>query len=67
MQISITFKNIDSSDALKSQIHEKFDKLDRILDSPADSHVVLSVEKLRNIIEISLSCDKNSYERRDGK
>ena len=33
MQISITFKNIDSSDALKSQIHEKFDRLDKMFDS----------------------------------
>ncbi len=58
MQISMTFKNIDSSDSLKSQIHEKFDRLDKMLDSPAEAHIVLSVEKLRNIIEINLSCDK---------
>ncbi len=58
MQISITFKNIDSSDALKSQIHEKFDKLDKMFDSPAEANIVLSVEKLRNIIELNLRCDK---------
>ncbi|MEN8211904.1 MAG: ribosome-associated translation inhibitor RaiA [Thermodesulfobacteriota bacterium] len=58
MQISITFKNIDSSDALKSQIHEKFGRLDKMFDSPADANIVLSVEKLRNIIELNLSCDK---------
>ncbi len=58
MQIAMTFKNIDSSDSLKSQIHEKFDRLDKMLDSPAEAHIVLSVEKLRNIIEINLSCDK---------
>ena len=58
MQISITFKNIDSSDSLKSHIHEKFDRLDKMLDSPAEAHVVLSVEKLRNIIDINLVCDK---------
>jgi putative sigma-54 modulation protein len=58
MQISITFKNINSSDALKSHIHNKFDRLDKMLDSPADAYIVLSVEKLRNIIEINLNCDK---------
>ena len=58
MQISITFKNIDSSDSLKSQIHEKFDRLDKMFDSPAEANIVLSVEKLRNIIEINLRCDK---------
>lgn len=58
MQISIHFKNINTSDALKSHTHEKFDKLDRMLDAPADAHIVLSVEKLRNIAEINLTCDR---------
>ncbi|MCP4671329.1 MAG: ribosome-associated translation inhibitor RaiA [Desulfobacula sp.] len=58
MQITMTFKNLDSSDSLKSQIHEKFDRLDKMLDSPAEAYIVLSIEKLRNIIEINLSCDK---------
>ena len=58
MQISITFKNIDSSDALKSHIHEKFNRLDKMLDSPANAYIVLSVEKLRNIVDINLHCDK---------
>ncbi len=58
MQISINFKNIDSSDSLKSHIHEKFDRLDKMLDAPADTHIVLSVEKLRNIAEVNLTSDK---------
>jgi ribosome hibernation promoting factor len=58
MKISIMFKHIDSSDALKIHIHEKFDKLDTMLDKPADAHVVFSVEKLRNIVDINLTCDK---------
>jgi putative sigma-54 modulation protein len=58
MQLSITFKNIDSSDAIKSHIHEKFDKLEKMLDYPADAHVVLSTEKLCNIADINFICDK---------
>lgn len=58
MEISITFKNIDSSDAVKSHIHEKFEKLDRMIDSPADAYIVLSTEKLRNIADINFTCDK---------
>jgi putative sigma-54 modulation protein len=58
MQISMTFKNIESSDALKNHIHEKFDRLDKMLDYPANAHVVLSVEKLRHIADINLQCDK---------
>ncbi len=58
MQISITFKNIESSDAVKSHIHEKFDRLDKMLDYPADAHIVVSIEKLRNIVDINFTCDK---------
>ncbi len=58
MQISITFKHLESSDALKSHIHEKFDRLDKMLDYPANAHIVLSVEKLRNIADVNLHCDK---------
>lgn len=58
MQISITFKNLNSSEALKSHISEKFEKLDKMLDSEADVHIVLSVEKLRNIADVNMTCDK---------
>lgn len=58
MEISITFKNMDSSDAIKAHILEKFERLDKILDHPADAHVVVSVEKLRNIADINFNCDK---------
>jgi len=58
MQISIMFKAMNSSDALKAHIHEKFEKLDKMLDSQADAHIVLSVEKLRHIADINLTCDK---------
>lgn len=58
MQISLNFKNIDSSDSLKSHVQEKFDRLDKMLDNSANAHVVLSVEKLCNIVEINLNCNK---------
>ena len=58
MQTIVTFKKIDSSSPLKSYVRKKLDKFDRILDSPAEAHVVLSVEKIRHIAEITLTCDK---------
>ncbi len=57
MQISLTFKKLDPSDSLKSYVNEKFTRLDKMLDSPAEAHVVLSVEKIRHIVEINLNCD----------
>jgi ribosome hibernation promoting factor len=58
MQTSVTFKNIDSSDHLKSYVMDKLDRFDRLLDNPAEANVVLKVEKFRHIAEISVSGDR---------
>lgn len=58
MQTTVTFKKIDPSSSLKSYVHKKLEKFDRLLESPAEAHVVLSVEKIRHIAEITLTCDK---------
>ncbi len=58
MQTTVTFKKIDSSDSLKAYVQKKLDRFDKMLDSPAEAHIVLSVEKIRHIAEITLTCDK---------
>ena len=58
MQISLTFKHVNASDSLKAKVQEKFDKFDKMLDRPAEAHVVLSVENIRNIVEANLNGDK---------
>ncbi|MCU0614773.1 MAG: ribosome-associated translation inhibitor RaiA [Desulfobacterales bacterium] len=54
MHTSVTFKNIDPSDNLRTYAEEKLDRFDRFLDSPAEANVVLSVEKFRHIAEINV-------------
>ena len=58
MQTSVTFKNINSSDHLKSYVMDKLDRFDRLLDNPAEANVVLKVEKFRHIAEINVSGDR---------
>lgn len=58
MQTTVTFKKIDPSESLKDYIKKRLEKFDRMLDSPSEAHVVLSVEKIRHIAEITLTCDK---------
>jgi putative sigma-54 modulation protein len=58
MQTSVTFKNLDSSDTLKSYVQEKLDRFDRLLDNPAEANVVLSVEKFRHMAEINIIGDR---------
>jgi putative sigma-54 modulation protein len=60
MQTSVTFKNIDPSDHLKSYVGDKLDRFDRLLDNPAEANVVLAVEKFRHIAEINISGDRLS-------
>ncbi|PIE71636.1 MAG: ribosomal subunit interface protein [Deltaproteobacteria bacterium] len=55
MQVSVTFKKLDSSDALKEYVQKKLDRIEKLLDAPAEANVVLSVEKIRYIAEVSLT------------
>ena len=58
MQTSVTFKNLDPSETLKSYAREKLDRLDKYLYNPAEANVVLSVEKFRHIAEITIAGDR---------
>jgi len=58
MQTSLTFKNLDPSDNLKSYVRDKLDRFDKLLDNPAEASVMLSVEKFRHIAEINIIGDR---------
>jgi putative sigma-54 modulation protein len=65
MQTSVTFKNLDPSENLKSYVTEKLDRFDRLLDNPAEANVVLSVEKFRHIAEINIIGDRLNINGRE--
>ncbi|MBU4344043.1 MAG: ribosome-associated translation inhibitor RaiA [Desulfobacteraceae bacterium] len=58
MQTSVTFKNLDSSETLKSYVQEKLNRFDKYLYNQAEAKVVLSVEKFRHIAEINIVGDR---------
>lgn len=60
MQITVTGRHFEITDALRQRIENKIHKLDRYLDGITDVHVVLSVEKHRHIAEIILQANGNS-------
>ena len=55
MQILFTFKNVDSSTFLKSYLEEKLERLDKIMPHPGIADVVFQEEKLRKIVDVSLT------------
>lgn len=65
MHVSVTFKNLDSSDALRSYVQKKLDRFDKLLDNPAEANVVFSVEKIRHTAEINLISDRLTVYAKD--
>ncbi|HEU20103.1 MAG TPA: ribosome-associated translation inhibitor RaiA [Deltaproteobacteria bacterium] len=55
MQISLTFRNTDAEEWLKEHVNKRLQKLARYIDKPVEAHVILSVEKFRNVAEVNLS------------
>jgi len=55
MQILVTFKNVDSSDYLKTYLEEKLNRLEKIMPHPGTAEAVFQEEKLRKIVDVSLT------------
>jgi putative sigma-54 modulation protein len=54
MQISVTFRHLDSSEALKNYVSDRLNKFKRYLDGPVEAHVVLSMEKFRHLADVTI-------------
>ena len=54
MQISVTGRHLDVTEALKAYVETKFDKLERHIDHVTDVHVILSVEKVEQKAEATV-------------
>ncbi|MDD3581261.1 MAG: ribosome-associated translation inhibitor RaiA [Desulfobacca sp.] len=55
MQISVTFRHVDPSEALKNYAMKRVSKLKRYLDGPVEAHVVLGTEKFRHQADITIT------------
>lgn len=54
MQISVTFRQIEPSEALKNYVTERLNKFRRYLDGPVEAHVVLGLEKFRHLADVTI-------------
>ncbi len=54
MHVTVTFRHLDSSDALRKYAGEKTERLQKYLFEPIEVHWVLSVEKIRHTADASI-------------
>src|SRR5512147_538076 len=54
MQVNITFRHIEPTEALKSHATEKVEHVQRYVDRPSGAHVVLYLENLLHHADITL-------------
>ena len=55
MQLAITFRNFDASEALKDHTRERLERLVRNLDRACSAHVVLSLERHLHHADVTFS------------
>ncbi|MBD3669386.1 MAG: ribosome-associated translation inhibitor RaiA [Gammaproteobacteria bacterium] len=55
MQLDITGQQLDITDALRDYVTEKMEKINRHFDHVGNTHVILSVEKNRQMAEAKLN------------
>jgi len=54
MQISVTFRQLQPSEAMKNYVTERLKKFKRYLDGPVEAHVVLGLEKFRHLADVTI-------------
>ena len=64
MTIAITFRHLASSDAIKSYIHDKLERVQKYLRQPLDAHVTLFTERHQHVAEITLHSAGRQYQAR---
>jgi len=53
MQVNVTFRHMDPTDALKEYAQDKLERLEKYIEGPLEVHVVLSTEKFVHVAEVT--------------
>lgn len=65
MNITVTFRHVDSSSAIRNHATEKIAKLQKFLRQPMTARVTVSLEKLLHQVEARISSGGERYEARE--
>ena len=55
MQVSVTFRHMDSQESLKEYASHRVKRVKKYMDNPLEAQVILSVEKFRHIAEVTIN------------
>ncbi len=65
MRVAVTFRNMDSSEALKSYASEKLGKINKYVHAPLEAEVTLSSEKHLRRVDLHVIADGHRIEGRE--
>ncbi|MGC8602090.1 MAG: ribosome hibernation-promoting factor, HPF/YfiA family [Desulfomonilaceae bacterium] len=57
MQVSVTFRHMEPSEALKNYVQDRTTKLTKYIDRPLESQVTLSVQKFRQMADVVINAN----------
>ena len=60
IETTFTFRNMDSTEALRDHALDKISKLDKYIMKPGTAHVIFNMEGSRHVAEITLHVKGNS-------
>ena len=65
MQVSVTFRQLEPSEALRTYVTDRLKKFKRYLEGPLEAHVVLGLEKFRNLADVSINSNGRMIKGRE--
>ena len=65
MQVSVTFRQLEPSEALRSYVIDRLKKFKRYLEGPLEAHVVLGLEKFRHLADVSINSNGRMIKGRE--
>jgi ribosome hibernation promoting factor len=58
MQVNITFRNLDPTEALKAHVKDRVERVQRFIDRPTEAHAVLHLENLHHHAELTVKAGR---------
>ena len=65
MQISMTFRHMEPSEAMKELVKDKLARVRKYLQGPVEANVVLSMERYIQACDVTISANGRTYKGRE--